>query len=62
MKSFAQRLTAYRDAHGWTNEALAEYLAKVIGRAVARRTVECWLIGQREPHPLWRKEIEKALC
>jgi hypothetical protein len=62
MKSFAQRLMAYRDRNQWTTQALTEHLSDVVGRQISVRTVENWLQALKEPHPLWRDTIENAIA
>jgi hypothetical protein len=58
--TFAARLAAYREAHQWSNPALAQTLSQKIGRTISVRTLESWIQG-RKPHKLWREQLEKAI-
>jgi hypothetical protein len=62
VKTLAEELVAFRDAHDWTNAGFADYLSKVIGQPVNVRSLENWLHGRFIPHTIWRDKIKKAIC
>lgn len=60
MKSFADRLTKFRDRHQYTNAGLAQFLSVKIGRDISVRSLESWVQG-RQPHQIWRRALEEAI-
>lgn len=69
-KTFAQRLTNWRDKHGRTNMQAAVIITLRVGFRVPRRTLENWIQGRepraavmrlvlREIGPARQKQVER---